>query len=105
MGPVTGTVLPYNNNLRYPMSACLMTSLGHNIRAERVRNGYSQGILAEKTGLNRTYIGIVERGEKNITVCNCSKIADALHIPLSDLIRKAEESFVISCNAEKQDKV
>jgi transcriptional regulator with XRE-family HTH domain len=84
-----------------PVPKCLITALGHNIRAERFRNGYSQDILAEKTGLHRTYIGIVERGEKNITVFNCYKIADALNMPLSDLIRRAEESFVISNKAEE----
>ena len=74
---------------------CLLTALGSNIRAERCRRGFSQEVLAEKTGLHRTYIGVVERGEKNITIFNCSKIADALQVTLSDLIRRAEESFLL----------
>jgi transcriptional regulator with XRE-family HTH domain len=57
--------------------------------------GYSQNVLAEKSGLHRTYIGVVERGEKNITIFNCSKIADALQVKLSDLIRQAEDSFLL----------
>jgi transcriptional regulator with XRE-family HTH domain len=68
----------------------LLVKLGHNIRAERFRNGYSQEELSEKSGLHRTYIGVVERGEKNVTIFSCSKIARALNINLSDLIRKAE---------------
>jgi transcriptional regulator with XRE-family HTH domain len=71
----------------------LLVKLGHNIRAERFRNGYSQEELSEKSGLHRTYIGVVERGEKNITIFSCSKIARALNINLSDLIRKAESQF------------
>ena len=74
----------------------LVTFLGHNIRAERFRNGLSQGQLSEKTGLHRTYIGVVERGEKNITVFNCSKIANALNISITDLLRKTEESIRVS---------
>ena len=52
--------------------------------------GYSQQALAEKAGLHRTYIGIVERGEKNITISSCFKIATALEINLNDLICPAE---------------
>ena len=70
----------------------LITYLGYNIRAERVRRGLSQDELSEKVGLHRTYIGNVERGEKNITVLNCSKIAEALNIKLSDLLQRVEES-------------
>ncbi|NTU74281.1 helix-turn-helix transcriptional regulator [Candidatus Roizmanbacteria bacterium] len=72
------------------INKCLLIALGCNIRAERCRKGYSQEVLAEKSGLHRTYIGVVERGEKNITISNCSKIADALHLKLSDLISRAE---------------
>jgi transcriptional regulator with XRE-family HTH domain len=78
------------------MHKSLLTALGSNIRAERCRRGLSQEVLAEKTGLHRTYIGVVERGEKNITIFNCSKIADALQVTLSDLIRRAEDSFLQS---------
>jgi transcriptional regulator with XRE-family HTH domain len=52
--------------------------------------GYTQEDLAARTGFHRTYIGDVERGLKNITVNNCSIIATALCITLSDLMHKAE---------------
>lgn len=67
--------------------------LGLNIRGERQRKGFSQEQLAEASGLHRNYIGIVERGEKKITVFNCAKIAEALNIRLSDLIRQSEERY------------
>ena len=82
-------MIPKNQGI----DTCLLAALGSNIRAERCRKGYSQEVLAEKSGLHRTYIGVVERGEKNITIFNCSKIAHALQLTLSDLIRRAEDSF------------
>jgi len=60
--------------------------LGTNIRSERIRQGFSQEKLAEKSGLHRTYIGMVERGEKNITVINYVKITSALSLPLPHLL-------------------
>ncbi|MDP8306553.1 MAG: helix-turn-helix transcriptional regulator [Candidatus Chlorobium antarcticum] len=74
------------------LTTSIVQSLGLNIRAERSRRGLSQEMLAEASGLHRTYIGVVERGEKNITVCSCKKIASALNLSLSSLIRMAEES-------------
>lgn len=67
-------------------------TLGDFIRAERSRLGISQEELAEASGLHRTYIGVVERGEKNITVMNCYRIALALGVQLSDLLCVLEKS-------------
>ena len=47
------------------------------IKNERRKAGLSQEKLAEKTGMHRTYVGMVERGEKNITIANIEKIAKA----------------------------
>lgn len=57
-----------------------------------LRNSYkiSQEKLAELSGLHRTYISDVERGNRNITIVSLSKIADALHVSLSQLLREAE---------------
>lgn len=52
--------------------------LGLNIRLARVRAGYSRETLSERSGLSMAYIGIVERGLKNITILNCQKLASAL---------------------------
>ena len=54
--------------------------IGNNIRTYRKEKGFSQEELAEKAALHRTYIGSVERGERNISVENIVSIARALHI-------------------------
>lgn len=56
------------------------------IREERKRQGLSQEALAEKTGLHRTYIGSVERGERNVSIDNIERIAKALDVKAADLL-------------------
>lgn len=60
--------------------------IGNNIRLIRTRLNLSQEELAFKSGLHRTYIGAVERGEKNITILNLIKIANALEVRVQDLL-------------------
>lgn len=62
------------------MNTSLRASLALNIRRERQRLGFSQEQLAEECGLHRTYIGGVERGERNITLSTLEKIASALGV-------------------------
>jgi transcriptional regulator with XRE-family HTH domain len=59
-----------------------------NLRKERLAKGLSQEALADKAGLHRTYVGSVERGERNITLINAEKLAHALDIELADLVRR-----------------
>jgi transcriptional regulator with XRE-family HTH domain len=61
--------------------------VGENIRALRVIRGLSQEQLAHKASVHRTYIGIVERAEKNITLVNIEKISNALEIDLVELFK------------------
>ena len=61
------------------------TSFGRRIRILRRRAGLSQEQLALKCGLDRTYVGGVERGERNISIVNIEKIARALGVSLTDL--------------------
>lgn len=61
-------------------------SFGKRVREERIKRGLSQEKFAEFAGLHRTYIGMVERGEKNITLNNIEKIAKALEISLDKLM-------------------
>lgn len=58
-----------------------------NIRRIRRGNGLSQEKLAGLCGLHRTYIGSVERGERNITIENLDRIANALGVDPRDLIQ------------------
>lgn len=60
--------------------------IARRIRAERSRLGISQEELAERTGLHRTYIGSVERGERNVSVDNVERIARGLGVQPQDLL-------------------
>lgn len=69
-----------------------LESLGEAIRALRVARGFSQETLAEEAGLHRTYVGSVERGERNVAYLNIRAIAGALDVRASELIARAESS-------------
>lgn len=56
----------------------IVAKFGAKVRTLRLSRGYSQEELAHKASLHRTYIGMIERGEKNITLANIEKIATAL---------------------------
>ncbi|MDA8339703.1 MAG: helix-turn-helix transcriptional regulator [Nitrospiraceae bacterium] len=58
---------------------------GKNVRIYREGSGISQEKLAHLCGLHRTYIGSIERGERNISLENIQKIADALQVKIIDL--------------------
>lgn len=67
--------------------------VGQQIRCYRKQRGLSQEKLSELSGCHPTYIGQLERGEKNATLESVEKIAVALHIPLARLVeRPGEES-------------
>ncbi len=65
-------------------------TFGLAVRKIRLEQQMSQEKLAEKTELHRTYISEVERGERNISLINISKIANALNISLSKLFLTIE---------------
>lgn len=60
-----------------------------NLRAARVMAAISQEELAERSGLHRTYVGSVERGERNISIDNMELLAMALGRPLTDLLLRS----------------
>lgn len=62
--------------------------VGHRIRSNRTKRGLSQERLAEMSGCHPTYIGQIERGEKNATIESVEKIALALDVPMSQLFEK-----------------
>lgn len=63
----------------------ILMAIGDNIRYYRMKKGWSQEDLAFECDLHRTYIGAVERGERNITVMNLIKIKSVLEVRLEDL--------------------
>jgi transcriptional regulator with XRE-family HTH domain len=65
----------------------IVKKFGIRLREKRLLLGLSQEELAEKANVHRTYIGMLERGEKNITLKNIEKIAEALQLPINDLMK------------------
>lgn len=65
----------------------VLIKFGRKVRQERLKRGLSQEELAAKAGVHRTYIGMVERAEKNITLSNIEKICKALGLSLSGFFK------------------
>jgi transcriptional regulator with XRE-family HTH domain len=65
-------------------------ALGLAIRQLRLASGISQEGLAADCGLHRTYVGGIERGERNASFTNLLRIADALHVSPSQLMDRYE---------------
>ncbi|MCG2688649.1 helix-turn-helix domain-containing protein [Candidatus Parcubacteria bacterium] len=69
------------------MSKTTLEKFGEKVREERHKQGLSQEELASRAGVHRTYIGMIERAEKNITLENIEKIAKALGLSISELTK------------------
>ena len=65
----------------------ILIKFGERVRELRIDNGLSQEQLAFKANLHRTYIGMIERAEKNITLLNIEKIANALEVEIIQLFK------------------
>jgi len=63
----------------------ILKIFGAKVREIRMLRGLSQEELAFRADLHRTYIGMIERAEKNITLVNIEKIANALNVAIKDL--------------------
>lgn len=68
------------------MGERLLQKFAKKVREERLKRGYSQESFAHKVGVHRTYIGMIERAEKNITLTNIEKIAKGLNMPIHKLL-------------------
>lgn len=64
----------------------LLQEFGNQIKAIRLRKGISQEELASIAGVHRTYVGMIERGEKNITLITMNKFSEALGVPVAELV-------------------
>lgn len=64
----------------------LRSVLARNIRLRRTSLGISQEALADLAGLHRTYVGAVERAERNVSVDNIGKLAGALRTTAAELL-------------------
>ena len=60
---------------------------GMKVRDLRLELGFSQEVLAQKSCLHRTYIGSIERGERNVSLENIQKIANALNKSVHELMK------------------
>lgn len=63
----------------------ILIKFGNKVREERTKLGLSQEELAARAGVHRTYIGMIERAEKNITLENIEKICKTLNLKIKDL--------------------
>lgn len=68
----------------------ILIKFGENVRDIRKKRGLSQEQLAHVADLHRTYIGMIERAEKNITLLNIEKIAIALDVQVHELLKFEE---------------
>jgi transcriptional regulator with XRE-family HTH domain len=68
------------------MNKTILNQFGKKVRDERLKQGISQERLGQLAKVHRTYIGMIERAEKNITLTNMEKIAKALGKKVNELI-------------------
>lgn len=66
------------------------TVFGERVRARRLELGLSQESLAQKAGLHRTYVGSLERGERNVALINILKLGKALDLDAGSLITRID---------------
>jgi len=77
-------------DLNLARQRAFLESLGRSVRLARARMGWTQQQLANAAGLDRTYIGTLERGERNVGVSSLLAVAAALRTSLSALVAEAE---------------
>ena len=70
-----------------------LLAVGSALRNMREHAGLSQEELAQLAGLHRTYVGGVERGERNITIGSLKKLTDILEVSPSQVLASAERSM------------
>ena len=71
----------------------ILNIFGENVKKYRRLLNISQEELAHRADLHRTYIGMIERAEKNITLVNIEKIANALEVKIEDLLKISNDEY------------
>lgn len=66
----------------------ILKKFGERVRELRKQRDISQEELAHRADLHRTYIGMIERAEKNVTLLNIEKIANALEVKVSEMLKE-----------------
>lgn len=66
-----------------------LAAFGEAVRATRLEQGISQEALADLAGLDRSYLGGIERGEHNVALINITKVAVALNLSIAELMAQA----------------
>jgi transcriptional regulator with XRE-family HTH domain len=85
---VRGHIIVAARNLSHvPRDADILVRFGERVRELRKRSGFSQEEFAERCGLDRTYVGGIERGERNLSLRNIAVIARALGVTLPELMK------------------
>jgi len=69
------------------MRKAILVKFGNKVREERLKLNLSQEELAARASVHRTYIGMIERAEKNITLENIEKVAKALSLKISEFFK------------------
>ena len=64
----------------------ILKHFGDRVKKLRLQKGWTQEELANRAGLHRTYIGSIERSERNVSLINIEKIAKALNINVKNLL-------------------
>lgn len=77
--------------IRDELQGTVLTGFGARVRELREQSRISQEEFAHLAGLDRSYIGQVERGERNLSLFNIFKIAKGLNVPLRDLFTILDE--------------
>lgn len=75
--------------------------LAENLRRFRGNLGLSQEALADEARLHRTFVGAVERSERNISLDNIEKLATALKVAPYELLRPREDPLIVSAKPVK----
>ena len=75
-------VLMQTNSLKLTARVIFAT----NLKRLRLERGFSQELLAEMANLHRTYVGSVERGERNVSIDNMESFANALNVSLREML-------------------